>query len=113
MKTKLAKLKEKAVKIVTAKMLEKHPKCFFCPNMANTAHHIIPQSRSNYLRCDERCLVSICQKCHMRLHSGYESVMTMQLVEARGKEWMDGLIKDSNVKIKDSIGYWTALIEEL
>ncbi len=111
--TKLARLKKKAVKLATAKVLEKHPKCFFCPNMASTCHHPIPQSRSNYLRCDERNLIPICSKHHLKCHSADATQMNLRLEKIKGKEWRDSLIRDSNKRIKDTIGYWTALLEEL
>jgi len=110
MKTKLQRLKEKAVKLASDKNLKNNPYCLFCSQQAKTSHHFIHQSRSNYLRCDERNLISICQKCHMRLHSGYESLMALQLVKMRGDKWRDSLIKDSNIKIKDGIKYWKEII---
>ena len=113
MATKLARLKTKAVKIATAKKLAQHPHCTFCGEMANTCHHFIRQSRSNYLRCDERNLIPICMSCHMRLHNGYEAIMAIELEKIHGDEWMAGLIADSEKKIKDGIKYWTELIKEI
>ena len=114
MRPKKTRLKIKAVKLATAKKLEKEPYCMFCPNIANTAHHFIHQSQSNYLRCDERNLIPICQKCHFLWHTGNKSeVMTLQLVVILGDEWRDDLIKDSNIRIKDTVEYWENLIEEL
>ncbi len=113
MATKLSRLKTKAVKLATAKKLEKYPYCTFCPSLANTCHHYIPQSRSNYLRCDERNLIPICQKCHYNIHSADANKKGLILQKLKGDDWRDGLIQDSNKTIKDGIKYWTELIEEL
>lgn len=113
MATKLSRLKTKAVKLASDLNLKKNPYCAFCGKQATVSHHFIRQSRSNYLRCDERNLISICNKDHMRLHNGFESVMALQLERYFGKEWRDGLIRDSNKTIKDGIKYWEDKIKEL
>ena len=114
MKTPKQKLKEECVKIATAKKLEEHPRCMFCNQQANTCHHFIRQSRSNYLRCDSRNLIPICQKCHARIHVGQmEAVMTLQLRGMLGDEWANSLIKDSQKTIKGTMKYWRDLKETL
>ena len=113
MKTPKQKLKEECVKIATQKKLEEHPQCMFCNQEANTCHHFIRQSRSNYLRCDSRNLIPICQSCHCRLHNGFESIMSLQLRKMLGDEWADGLIEDSRKTIKDTLKHWNGLLAEL
>ena len=113
MRSKKTRLKIKAVKLATAKKLKKEKYCKFCSKLANTCHHFVHQSRSNYLRCDERNLIPICTRCHMRLHSGYEPLMALELVRILGDKWRDGLIQDSNKRIRDTIGYWEKLLESL
>ena len=111
--TKKQKLKMECVKIATQKKLAKHPYCVFCGKKATTCHHFIRQSRSNYLRCDDRNLIPICQKCHYRLHNGYESVMTLILRKKLGDEWADSLIRDSRKTIKDNLTYWRKMKDKL
>lgn len=113
-KSKKRRLKEKAVKIATEQMLAEYPNCLLCPNKADTCHHFIRQSQSNYLRCDKRNLIPICQKCHYLWHHGGKAeVMTLRLVQRFGDEWRDGLIKDSTVRIKDTVGYWEGVLSSL
>src|SRR3990167_5235560 len=110
--TPLNRLKIKAVKIATAKKLEKNPFCVFCGMKATTAHHFIRQSRSNFLRVDMDNLIPICAKGHMKLHSGYEQIMTGELIKKYGINWFDRLQQDSNVTIKDNKTYWKSIIEK-
>lgn len=113
-KTKKQKLKEECVKIATEIKLKEHPHCVFCVSTASTCHHLIRQSRSNYLRCDPRNLIPICQKCHHLFHNGgYAELMTLQLVKMYGPEWHEGLLRDGRKTISDTITYWKKLKEEL
>ena len=113
MKSKKQKLKEKCVKLAMKLKLAKHPHCVFCGERATVAHHFIHQSRSNYLRCDERNLIPICKTCHYKLHNGYESVMAGLLIKKYGQEWFDSLVRDSRKTIKDNIGYWNEVLDKL
>ncbi len=112
-KTLLKKLKEQCVKLATQQRLAEHPKCEFCNSMASTAHHFVHQSRSNYLRCDKRNLIPICQKHHYLIHNGYEGIYAGFLTLKYGKSWYDKLIADSQIKIRDNKGYWTELLQKL
>lgn len=113
-KTSKQKLKEECIKLATQKKLQEHPRCTFCNQPASTCHHLIRQSRSNYLRCDPRNLIPICQKCHYTFHNGgYAELMTLQLVKIYGSEWHNGLLRDGRKTIKDNIGYWMKMKEKL
>lgn len=113
-KTKKQKIKEECIKIATRQKLEKHPYCVFCGKPAVTCHHLIKQSRSNYLRCDERNLIPICKHCHYLFHyGGYSELMTLELVKKYGKAWHDGILRDARKTIKDNIGYWVKIKETL
>ncbi len=113
MKSKKQKLKEKCVKIAIQIKLRDNPDCVFCGRKAATCHHFIHQSRSNYLRTKLFNLISICALCHYRLHSGYESIMTGELINKYGWRWFEKLREESNVKIKDTLGYWQIELERL
>jgi len=113
-KTPKQKLKELCVAIATNKKLEEFPRCVFCGKPAITCHHLIRQSRSNYLRCDPRNLIPICPKCHHLFHNGgYAELMTLQLVKLYGKEWHEGLLRDGRKTIDDTMKYWKELKESL
>jgi len=112
-KSKKQKLKEKCVKLATKIKLKEHPSCVFCHRKATTCHHFIHQSRSNFLRLDERNLIPICKICHCKLHNGYENIMAGILIKKYGWAWFDGLQKDSRIKIKDTLWYWQTEYEEL
>ena len=112
-KSKKQRLKEKCVKLATQLKLSKHPRCVFCGEKATTCHHLIPQSRSTFLRLDERNLIPICSRCHFRFHNGYATVMTGQLIKKYGFKWFGGLMQDANVRIKDNISYWQMELDDL
>ena len=112
-RTHLSKLKQQCVDIATENKLAVNPKCEFCGEKATTCHHVIRQSRSNYLRTCPANLIPICARCHMRLHSGYEALMTATLIEKYGLLWIQQLRADSVKTIKDNVSYWQAKLAEL
>ena len=109
----LGQLKRKAVSMASAINLKNNPKCVLCNQPSRVSHHFIRQSRSNFLRCDMRNLIPLCNSCHLRLHSGYETVTALQLTKIYGKDWSDGLLRDSTVTIQDNKGHWRGIIKEL
>jgi len=112
-KTKKQLLKIKCVKRATQQHLLANPHCIFCGKQANTCHHFIRQSRSNYLRCDKRNLIPICTEEHCKLHSGYEQIYTGILIKKLGQKWFDDLERDSTIRIKDNLGFWQEMWEKL
>lgn len=106
-------LKEKCVKKATENKLEETPYCVFCGQLASTCHHFVHQARSNYLRCDSRNLIPICKICHCKLHNGYEPIMALQLRNMFGEEWAEGLLRDSQKSICDTMGHWKEVFKEL
>ena len=111
--TPLAKLKKQCVSLAMAIYIGEHPNCELCGGQAHTCHHFIHQSRSNYLRCDARNLVAICQSCHCLMHKSKEQIFTGQLIRQRGMDWFNEMESDSAVKIKDNISYWKQKLAEL
>jgi hypothetical protein len=111
---KKSKLKKDCVKKATKNKLATHPKCSFCNNPADTCHHFIRQSRSNFLRCYEPNLVPICDKHHYLLHhGGQEAIMVGILIRQNGLEWFNDLEKKKDIRISDTIGYWEKTKSEL
>lgn len=111
--TPLARLKKKAVDLAIAKKLEKTPLCEGCGARASTAHHIIRQANSNYLRLAQENLVSTCRECHHLAHTRGDLVAFGQVFIKRGKKWHAKLIQDSHKMIRDNMGYWKEQIENL
>jgi hypothetical protein len=106
-KTNKQRLKEKCVSLAMEIYLLNHCACEMCGQRATVAHHFIHQSRSNYLRCDMRNLVALCQSCHYKVHScGYEQVLTGQLIKQRGMAWFDSIMEDSHKTITDTKEHW-------
>ena len=112
-KTNLQKAKEKAVRFAMDSYVAEHPRCELCGKWASTAHHVIRQSRSNYLRTEARNLVAICKSCHYKLHLGNEPIYMGILIKKRGMKWLDRLQKESRIEIRDTVGYWEKKYEEL
>ena len=97
--------------------IEKKPYCYSCGQKAVTAHHHVPKSLSNFLRCDERNMVPICFICHFNHHKRgdpdiqkrYEKQMEAEF----GKNWHEDLQRDRHNFISNTVGYWKSVIEQL
>ena len=110
--TKLAKLKKEAVDWAIKIKLKNTPRCEGCGLIAITAHHLIRQKNSNYARCLQENLFSVCSVCHCLAHSRGDMVVLGHAILKRGKKWHNKLIKDAQKIIKDNQGYWIKKIEE-
>ena len=113
MATPLSRLKKQCVSLAMAIYIGEHPNCELCGGVAHTCHHFIHQGRSNYLRCDMRNLVAICQSCHCLLHHSHEQVFAGRLIKQRGMKWFNAMEKDSHIKIKDNMEYWRNKLSDL
>ena len=110
----LGRLKKQCVELAMKQYLAEHPYCELCGAVAETCHHYIYQSQSNYLKCDERNLVAICNPCHCSIHVGHrEQVAAAQLVRQRGYHWSYAMEADRHLKIKDNMEYWRNKLAEL
>lgn len=113
-KTPLKRLKDKCVARAIEIKLIATPICEVCNcHKAITAHHFVHQSQSNYLRCDQRNLISVCKICHSSIHLYGREWLLGQIMFKRGKKWYDQITKDSVKMIKDNLGYWKSLEEDL
>jgi len=108
----LQKLKIKAVKLAIAEKLKSTPYCECCGKPAITAHHIVEQSRSNYLRCEQRNLMSVCWSCHFLVHNAGGAKVLGGVILKRGKRWYNKLMADAQVRIRDNQGYWLDIIKK-
>lgn len=82
------------------------PFCESCGGIANTAHHIIRQKNSNFLRDKQYNLISTCSKCHLAAHSrGDEAVFGLSLAR-RGEDEARLRVEGARIIIKDNIAYW-------
>ena len=108
------RLKESCVKLAMSIYLAENNRCELCGGRANVAHHVIHQSRSNYLRCDQRNLCALCTGCHYKVHScGHEGILMGELIKRRGIKWFDDLVADSHRAITDNLGYWQEMKAKL
>jgi len=111
--TPLNKLKRKCVDAAIAIKISATPFCEGCGAEAETAHHLVRQANSNYLRTKQSNLFSTCKKCHMLAHSRGDTIAFGQAIISRGKKWHLKLIKDSQIRIKDNLSYWRKIYNEL
>jgi len=106
-KTEKQKLIDECVNLAIKICLAQKPRCEFCLNPAQTAHHIIHQARSNFLRCDQKNLVSVCGSCHASIHIGQnEGIKNLQLTKMRGSAWRNYILANERKKIKNDMFYW-------
>ena len=105
--SKLQKLINECVSLVIKIYITLHPKCELCGDPAITAHHIVHQARSNYLRLDKKNLLSVCGKCHGRIHIGNdEGEIIVQVTKMRGLKWANYILKGKQQSIKSDMFYW-------
>ena len=108
--SKLQRLINECVSLAIKICLKLKPKCEFCGNPAITAHHFIHQARSNYLKCDQKNLVSVCGSCHGSIHIGnMESLMGLRLRRMRGKAWENYILKGTQITIKSDFPHWNKM----
>ena len=109
--TPLARLKKECVDRAIEIKLLATPICEVCNyRKADTAHHFIHQSQSNYLRAEQKNLISVCKICHSSIHLYGREWLLGQIMFKRGKKWYDKLTKDSAIRIKDNADYWKELL---
>ena len=58
--------------------LNSHKKCFVCLNIGEIRHHIVPISNGG--RNAKRNLVTLCKKCHSKVHPWLETKKDMSLI---------------------------------
>ena len=111
--TPLARISKKAERLAMDIKLENNKYCESCGGLATTCHHFFPKSISAFLRCDSRNLIPICNSCHFAHHSKGDPKIHARIIENNGQDWYNELKADSQVRIKNNIGYWKKIIEQL
>ena len=103
----LQKLINECVALAIKICITLKPNCELCGQPSQTAHHFVHQARSNYLRCDQKNLISICQKCHCKIHIGNsEGIIGAIIRGQRGKAWENYILAGTQKKIKSDLFYW-------
>jgi 5-methylcytosine-specific restriction endonuclease McrA len=95
----LKKLRDQCDKLLTPIIIKSHPKCMFCPNPTQVAHHHIKKSTSNSLRYYIKNLINLCHKCHFRLHND-EILWTGRVIQNKGLAWLDDLEEKKREYVK-------------
>jgi 5-methylcytosine-specific restriction endonuclease McrA len=95
-KTKIQKLRSKCDSYLTPIIKKQYPSCFFCGGPTQVAHHFIHKSKSNSLRYDLDNLINLCGRCHCALHNN-ESYYTGKIIEAKGMDWFQKLVKKNKI----------------
>lgn len=76
-----------------------HPYCLLCGDCTQVAHHHVHKSKSLNLRYDEKNLVPLCNKCHLKLHWD-ESYWGSKVASIKGKKWFEYLEKNKQTIVK-------------
>ncbi len=114
--------------LISKYILLKYPICQKCNRAeSEVVHHIIKQSVSNALKFDEDNLVSLCNKCHNKLHANYRSRVAFEdteialwlayLIGKDGIEYLEEHRHDikhwHDYELKDMIEVYKQKIKEL
>jgi 5-methylcytosine-specific restriction endonuclease McrA len=103
---------KEADKLLTPIIKAKYPRCLFCPNDTQVAHHFIKKSESNRLRYCIDNLVNLCNPCHFRLHN-HESFWSAKIMQDRGIEWFDNLEELKKEFVHTDLDYYKSNYERL
>ena len=118
-KTEKSKLEKKADKLLTPVAKKRNPRCESCGAETQVGHHWIEKSRSNKLRHDMRNIVSLCHKCHFRIHNKYGCSVVGALdvaeviIKKRGRQWKNEMDRESQESIKYDVNYLLNQMEKL
>ena len=108
---KLTKLKKKADKLWTQKLLKDY--CEVCGGFAVEVHHFFPKGGYDILRHNLDNGVSICRSCHFKHHTKGDPKIHATIMEQRGEEWYRKLLELTRCKKKRGIKDIRKVIEDL
>ena len=116
-KTKAQKLKSKADQLWSKIILNsaKNGKCEVCNNTAVDPHHFFSKGSVSSLRHNLSNGIPLCRSCHMKIHFRSDPTIVLKIVEGRGGQWYDALLKEKR-KIRHSffgVKYYEEKIKEL
>jgi len=115
MKT-IEKLRKEADKLFYLYVMQLHNNCCeICGEQAVTAHHFILKSQSAELRYNPENGISICNRCHCKIHIQADMETINRIITIRGQEWADNLYKIKNQVFKKyrGINYYKDIIKQL
>ncbi len=96
------------------RMMYEDKGCLICGGEYSCLHHMFPKSTCSALRYNIHNGIPICQKCHCRVHSSDDPTINIQIVQIRGKEWLEGLQSvKRNDFVKTSIKYYENVLKNL
>jgi len=105
MKKSVKYYRNKADKLLQEYYRSQNLKCEHCGQPAQLMHHYFPKSRASALRYNENNLIPLCQGCHFAHHNGDPQIHA-KVIEKRGMDWHNNLLKEKNKIIKPSIKYY-------
>lgn len=97
-RSKKARLRSEADKLWFNLCLKRNPLCEICFEDAQQVHHFFYKHNYPHLRYSLQNGVSLCLKCHFKLHHQDPKLITDQIIEARGKRWYNRLKKKARQK---------------
>lgn len=109
---KVSTVRNKTDALLTPIIKKMYPRCLFCPNPTEVAHHHVHKSKSTRLRYEIDNLVNLCNACHLTLHMN-ESYWASKVVEARGLDWFRALERVKNEIVKADVHFYIDHYERL
>lgn len=89
-----------------------HSQCEVCGKPMSCLHHFWPKSMSSGLRYSLKNCIPLCAGCHLRHHSG-DPTIHAAVIEYRGQEWYDELLKEKQKITKTNKQYYENVIKYL
>ena len=90
---KLKRTRSKAEKLWALKHVKEY--CEVCGGSPVSVHHFYYKGSFPHLRYDEDNGITLCIKCHAKLHFRDPKLVNPFIVEARGQEWFERLQEKS------------------
>ena len=106
-------LQTKADNLLQKKGKEVFKKCEICGKKMNCLHHFFPKSISARLRYEWNNMIPVCISCHFRHHTSFDPTIHAKILEKRGFDWFNNLLKIKKEKIKTNRDYYNNIIELL
>ena len=113
-KSKVSQLQKECDTLLQQKGRKLYKSCEVCGKPMSCLHHFHPKSVSNALRYDWDNLIPICNPCHMRHHQANDPYIHGTIIQKRGQEWHDTLLKRRwREEVKTNVAYYEAIKERL
>lgn len=115
MRTKKQRLRSQALKLWYLKYLKGY--CEICgSNYILQGHHYFYRSTYGHLMFDKDNHITLCRKCHFKLHHQDPKKIEGYIIESRGTRWINRLKKKAFKRPTSSyqtIGYYQDTITKL